>query len=148
MTGGCTYSTDALDKEAAADAENTELEAKERRMRELLREEKRGKIKRRMLGNIRFIGELFKKRMLSGKIMHRCVMSLLNNGDITHPDEEDIEALVKLLTTVGKTLEAAVSHYVGRCLHDLVVAHVLCVCGVSLSSAKRTTSSRSRGTSS
>ncbi|KAI9136582.1 hypothetical protein BKA69DRAFT_140564 [Paraphysoderma sedebokerense] len=58
------------------------------------------KIKRRALGNITFIGELFKKGLLTEKIMHTCVQRLISNTD-----EEYIEALCKLLTTVGASLE-------------------------------------------
>ena len=56
--------------------------------------------KRRMLGNIRFIGELYKKAMITEKIMHECVLHLLTDS------EEDLEALCNLLTTIGKKLDA------------------------------------------
>lgn len=58
--------------------------------------------RRRMLGNIKFIGELFKKSMLTERIMHTCIMKLL--GETTNPDEEDVEALCKLLSTIGRAL--------------------------------------------
>jgi hypothetical protein len=88
--------------------------------------------KKRMLGNIRFVGELYKlpQKMLQDKVMHRCVQKLLHvsNDDpndmdggpaqdeagnpelhevskLTDKDEEDIESLCKLLTTVGAKLE-------------------------------------------
>ena len=35
------------------------------------------KTKKRMLGNITFIGELYKKQMLRDRIMHFCIMRLL-----------------------------------------------------------------------
>ena len=54
------------------------------------------------LGNIRFIGELYKLNMLTAKIMHSCITNLLNGGD-----EESLECLCKLLTTVGQILEKA-----------------------------------------
>ena len=41
--------------------------------------------KKRMLGNFRFIGELYKQKMLTEKIMHECLIRLL--GDIEKPDE-------------------------------------------------------------
>ncbi|XP_024982424.1 eukaryotic translation initiation factor 4G isoform X2 [Cynara cardunculus var. scolymus] len=63
------------------------------------REEKRIKARRRMLGNIRLIGELFKKKMLTERIMHECIKKLL--GQYQNPDEEDIEALCKLMSTIG-----------------------------------------------
>ena len=55
--------------------------------------------KRRMLGNIRFIGELYKKAMITEKIMHECVLHLLTDS------EEDLEALCNLLSTIGKKLD-------------------------------------------
>jgi len=61
------------------------------------------KAKRRMLGNIRFIGELYKQRMLTEKIMHECLIKLL--GDIEQPEEESVECLCKLMTTIGKSID-------------------------------------------
>ena len=59
------------------------------------------KSKKRSLGNIRFIGELFKIGMLSEIIMIMCISQLMD----MESDEESIESLCKLLTTIGKTLE-------------------------------------------
>lgn len=92
-------------------------------------EERRGILKRRMLGNIRFIGELYKKGMLGEHIMHGCIMKLLECSMDTDPttgyptqivmkgtsvpDEENLESLSKLLTTIGKKLDNKNSvHYV------------------------------------
>jgi len=58
------------------------------------------KARKRMLGNIKFIGELFKLKMLTEKIMHACIQALLSN-----PMPEDIEALCKLMETIGKDLD-------------------------------------------
>ncbi|KAG5520240.1 hypothetical protein PMAC_001318 [Pneumocystis sp. 'macacae'] len=60
--------------------------------------------KRRGLGLIKFIGELFKLNMLTERIMHECIKKLLAN--VVDPDEEEIESLCKLLTTIGKDLES------------------------------------------
>jgi len=70
----------------------------------------RSQAKKRMLGNIRFIGELYKQKMLTEKIMHECLIKLL--GDIEHPDEDEVECLCKLMTTVGSLIdhERAKSH--------------------------------------
>jgi hypothetical protein len=57
------------------------------------------------LGLIKFIGELFKLQMLTERIMHECVKKLLWNVD--NPEEEEIESLCKLLTTVGRILDTA-----------------------------------------
>uniref|UniRef100_A0A2P2MST1 Eukaryotic translation initiation factor 4G n=1 Tax=Rhizophora mucronata TaxID=61149 RepID=A0A2P2MST1_RHIMU len=67
------------------------------------REEKRLKARRRMLGNIRLIGELYKKRMLTERIMHECIKKLL--GQSQNPDEEDVEALCKLMSTIGEMID-------------------------------------------
>ncbi|XP_039260449.2 eukaryotic translation initiation factor 4 gamma 3-like [Styela clava] len=58
------------------------------------------KERRRTLGNIRFIGELFKLRMLTENIMHSCIMSLFKARDDDH-----LESLCRLLTTIGKDLD-------------------------------------------
>ncbi|KAJ6815767.1 eukaryotic translation initiation factor 4G [Iris pallida] len=67
------------------------------------REEKRTQARRRMLGNIRLIGELYKKRMLTERIMHECIKKLL--GEYENPDEEDLEALCKLMSTIGEMID-------------------------------------------
>ena len=54
------------------------------------------KLRRRSLGNIRFIGELYRIRMLTGKIMHECIRKLLKETD-----EESMECLCRLVTTIG-----------------------------------------------
>lgn len=61
------------------------------------------KLKRRTLGTIRFIGELFVRAMLAAKIMRNCIALLV--GDAEAPNEENMEALCKLLETVGKLLD-------------------------------------------
>jgi translation initiation factor 4G len=66
-------------------------------------EEKRLRARRRMLGNIRLIGELYKKKMLTERIMHECIKKLL--GEYQHPDEEDLEALCKLMSTIGEMID-------------------------------------------
>lgn len=71
---------------------------KERLQEEL--EEAKNKARRRSTGNIKFIGELFKLRMLTEAIMHDCVVKLLKNHD-----DESLECLCRLLTTIGKDLD-------------------------------------------
>lgn len=61
--------------------------------------------KRRGLGLMKFIGELFKLQMFTGRIMHEYIKKSL--GNIGNPDEEKIESLCTLLTTVGKTLDTS-----------------------------------------
>lgn len=61
------------------------------------------KAKRRGLGLVKFIGELFKLQMLTERIMHECIKKLL--GNVENPEEEEIESLCKLLSTVGCQLD-------------------------------------------
>jgi hypothetical protein len=61
------------------------------------------KAKRRGLGVIKFIGELFKLQMLTERSMHECVKKLLVN--VENPGEEEIESLCQLLKTVGQQLD-------------------------------------------
>uniref|UniRef100_A0A8D0ADR4 Eukaryotic translation initiation factor 4 gamma, 1a n=1 Tax=Sander lucioperca TaxID=283035 RepID=A0A8D0ADR4_SANLU len=58
------------------------------------------KARRRSMGNIKFIGELFKLKMLTEAIMHDCVVKLLKNHD-----EESLECLCRLFSTIGKDLD-------------------------------------------
>jgi translation initiation factor 4G len=66
------------------------------------------KAKRQGLGLIKFIGELFKLQMLTERIMHECIKKLLGNVD--NPEEEEIESLCKLITTVGSLLDTQKAH--------------------------------------
>jgi translation initiation factor 4G len=61
------------------------------------------KANRQGLGLIQFIGELYKLQMLTGRIMHGCIKKLLGNVD--NHEEEEIESLCRLLTTVGQLLD-------------------------------------------
>lgn len=75
------------------------------------------KLKRRVLGNMRFIGEIFKVGLIGEKIMHSIITELLSN--VENPEEEEIECLCRLLMTVGSILdkpEAANfwNQYIGR----------------------------------
>jgi translation initiation factor 4G len=63
------------------------------------------KAKRRGLGLVQLIGELYKLDMLGKGVIKTCFIKLL--GNIEDPDEEDIESTIKLLTTVGRSYELA-----------------------------------------
>lgn len=82
------------------DANKEETEEKRKELTDLANY-KLGKAKRRSLGNIRFIGELFKLQMLTESIMYDCIERLLKQDS----DEENIECLCRLLTTIGKELD-------------------------------------------
>lgn len=60
--------------------------------------------KRRGLGLVQFIGELYKLGMLTERIMHECVRKLLEFTGV--PDEAEIESLTKLLRTIGGNLDS------------------------------------------
>jgi len=60
--------------------------------------------KRRGLGLIQFIGELFKLGMLTERIMHECMKKLVDYEGM--PEEEEVESLCKLLRTIGKALDS------------------------------------------
>ena len=66
------------------------------------------KVKRRGLGLMQFMGELYKLQMLTERIMHECIKKLL--GRVDNPKEEEIESLCRLLTTVGKLLDNPKAH--------------------------------------
>lgn len=59
--------------------------------------------KRRGLGLVQFIGELYKLGMLTERIMHECVHKLVDYKGV--PDEAEIESLCKLLRTIGENLD-------------------------------------------
>ncbi|UKZ96353.1 uncharacterized protein TrAFT101_011149 [Trichoderma asperellum] len=59
--------------------------------------------KRRGLGLVQFIGELFKLGMLTERIMHECVRKLVDYQGL--PDEAEVESLCKLLRTIGANLD-------------------------------------------
>lgn len=96
---------DAAEKEAKENAESGKSSSSAPKEAELLSDEYYAaqKAKRRGLGLVRFIGELYRLQMLTERIMHECIKKLLANTE--NPDEEDIESLCRLLTTVGKGLD-------------------------------------------
>lgn len=68
--------------------------------------------KRRGLGLVKFIGELFKLSMLTERIMHECVKKLVDYEGT--PDEAEVESLTSLLRTIGKQLDSSESKAQGR----------------------------------
>ncbi|XP_062860046.1 eukaryotic translation initiation factor 4 gamma 1-like [Trichomycterus rosablanca] len=78
-------------------------EAEEEKEQQILKEElEEIKIKARLcsLGNIKFMGELYKQKMLTDQFIYRCITKLLENNN-----EESLESLCKLLSTAGKDLD-------------------------------------------
>lgn len=74
------------------------------------------KIKSRALGNVQFIGELFKRQILTEGIMHECIVKLLRAAD-----QESLEALCKLLRTVGKDLDHEKAQVSSMTRHENIV---------------------------
>lgn len=65
--------------------------------------EERFKQKSRILGNVKFVGELFLKQIISESITLDCIAKLIEIGDSS---DEDIEAVCKIFKTVGKKLDS------------------------------------------
>ena len=63
--------------------------------------ERENKLKRRRFGNVKFIGELFKRGLLIEKIIHKCCIEPL----LANPDDDKIKALKVLLELVGQKLD-------------------------------------------
>ena len=59
--------------------------------------------KRRGLGLVKFIGELYKLNMLTERIMHMCLKKLVDYEGV--PDEAEVESLSSLLKTIGRNLD-------------------------------------------
>lgn len=78
---------------AALDA----LTPEERELKEL-------KAKIRRLGHVVFVGELYKLQLIKTRIMHEAIESVLER-----PDNESLEVLCKMLSTVGARLDSVAS---------------------------------------
>jgi translation initiation factor 4G len=61
--------------------------------------------KRRGLGLVKFIGELYKLGMLTERIMHECVKKLVDYEGV--PDVAEVESLTSLLRTIGASLDSS-----------------------------------------
>merc|ERR1712224_501469 len=70
--------------------------------------EEESRLKTRMLGNMRFVGELLVRRLLAGKVFIAIADELLSTGG-----EAELESLAALLTVVGPRFEQAHSVYAG-----------------------------------
>lgn len=68
-------------------------------------EEKQQIFKQKMLGNVKFIGELYKLGMVSESTIHQCIIQLLEPNANNNMRNEDMECLCQLLRTCGKNLD-------------------------------------------
>ena len=89
-----------FDKEKYKAALAAEESEDKRKTMQLEYEEKERRARRRSLGNIRFIGELYNLKMLTDRIMHEIIRRL-----VKLTDEESLECLCWLLNTIGKQLD-------------------------------------------
>ncbi|KAF7134384.1 hypothetical protein RHSIM_Rhsim08G0022900 [Rhododendron simsii] len=72
---------------------------------ELERRDNDRMMKIRTLGNIRLIGELWKQKMLTDRIVHEIIWKLLGHDTKTCPEEEKVEAICEFFNTIGKKLD-------------------------------------------
>ncbi|XP_056176793.1 eukaryotic translation initiation factor-like isoform X2 [Syzygium oleosum] len=72
---------------------------------ELERREKESMVKLRFVGNVRLIGELWKQRVVTAKIVDLIVQELLGTDNKTCPTEENVEAVCQFFNTIGKQLD-------------------------------------------
>uniref|UniRef100_A0A8C5DFD8 MIF4G domain-containing protein n=1 Tax=Gouania willdenowi TaxID=441366 RepID=A0A8C5DFD8_GOUWI len=78
-------------------------------------EKKQGLREERSVGNIKFVGELFKLQMIREVVMHDCITKLLKNHD-----DQSLEVLCKLLSTIGKDLDVKKEkHRVDQCFQQM-----------------------------
>eukprot|EP00479_Gromia_sphaerica_P006283 TRINITY_DN1750_c0_g1_i1.p1 TRINITY_DN1750_c0_g1~~TRINITY_DN1750_c0_g1_i1.p1 ORF type:complete len:160 (+),score=26.06 TRINITY_DN1750_c0_g1_i1:152-631(+) len=73
------------------------------------------KLKKHMIGNVNFIGQLFNVKLLKEKVMHTCIRHLIGSGN---PSTEDCERLCALLTTIGKHLDQTTNNQYRKAMED------------------------------
>lgn len=73
-------------------------------------EERKLLAKRKMLGNIKFIGELGKLEILAENILHQCIQQLLPRKSNITDMAEDIECLCQIMRTCGRILDHDKGH--------------------------------------
>ena len=91
------------EEDTRAESEGKKLTKEEKALRDFLRKREKKELRTRRIGNTLFIGSLFKLELLRENILHQCIQGLF--GDVDNPDVESIEALCKLLTSVGSTMD-------------------------------------------
>lgn len=79
--------------------------AKKKMLFEILDEDMR-RARKRSLGNIKLIGELYKLKMLKANIMVQCIDNLCKEKD-----DESLECLCALLKTIGEQIESEAANH-------------------------------------
>merc|ERR1719253_136284 len=64
------------------------------------------KYKQRMLGNMKFVGELLKVRMVSSKVIFQCCESLMEEDSTSQSRDAALETLSVFLTTIGPIFDS------------------------------------------
>lgn len=96
------YMSDSVKEKYEKDLAAAETEDDQKRIKAEF-EQLETKLRRRSLGNIKFIAELYKLQLLRHRIMHSIIQRLLLSKE-----EEGLECLCQLLTTCGSQIEAEV----------------------------------------
>eukprot|EP00934_Nitzschia_sp_Nitz4_P002866 Nitzschia sp. Nitz4//scaffold23_size168460//46245//49725//NITZ4_002210-RA/size168460-snap-gene-0.153-mRNA-1//-1//CDS//3329543608//2856//frame0 len=123
-------------EKAAYEETKDKLTEAERVEQEEELEFRRMKIKKQMLGNIKFIGQLYKKSLIKEKILMYCVSNLLKlelddtiksktpvyrDTGVMDIDEEDHEAICSMFTTIGSTIDQGSSvPFVNLCFQKIM----------------------------
>jgi len=91
-----------------ANSNTSQQNGKNSRDDQLDEEERKYIAKQKMLGNVKFIGELFTLEMLEDKILHKCIKELLStSSQITQKERcENMECLSQIIRTCGKLVDA------------------------------------------
>lgn len=74
-------------------------------------------VRKRAIGSVQFVGELFNFELLSLKIMKSCAHNLLNCGT-----ELAVELMCKLLSTIGSKMEKSVRELMIRQVREVVMS--------------------------
>ena len=67
-------------------------------------EKKVARTRRQWLKNVKFIGELYKEKLLNTRVIHKCIAKLLDESDESFCDES-LEGLCCLLSRIGEVHE-------------------------------------------
>ncbi|XP_029611750.1 uncharacterized protein LOC115195722 isoform X4 [Salmo trutta] len=86
-------------KEKQRELDTTTEEEDRQRLREEL-EEAKAEGQRELLGNIKFICQLFKLKMMTEGLIDYCIVKLIKDGD-----DDSLEGLCTILFTIGKDLD-------------------------------------------
>lgn len=86
--------------------------------------------KQKMLGNVKFIGELYKLDMLQDSTLHKCIQQLLLDKDRSNTIKdrcEDMECLSQLIRTCGKDLDS--EEVISNIIFLIFLSDVCILCG-------------------